>query len=350
MPYLQILLPLVGAFAFRFIRGHIVSSDGSIHKGELCVHAILLVAGFLLATLIVSNLAREQYKNATYGILKSKNETLFSGIENKYPKIKLGFSNAFVEFQTPIYQQFLLWFTDSRLQIKVNEGRLLVDAKIRNSKGDMIGEIIDNEWSVRRPPAYDRNYTADALEVKDDKGDIVLQVKVTNDWVQLQAVLYGVTGDAVMIGSRAEQGVMKGQVYKARSDMPIFQIQPMFKYPSDKYFGKTIPEEVLPDGRKRVGVVVFEEPQKLLQEINLAVSDYQNMKYAFALVHAKRAAKYFEQTQKNIAFIPPEHVAGGLDKSMVSDLYALFDNSANKLKHSNSFLYFVTILFCKLVI
>lgn len=52
---------------------------------------------------------------------------------------------------------------------------------IRDRSGRLVAEIVNNEWKVNPQNAWDRNYSADALEVRDPTGDIVLQVKALAD-------------------------------------------------------------------------------------------------------------------------------------------------------------------------
>jgi hypothetical protein len=100
----------------------------------------------------------------------------------------------------------------------------------------MIAEIINNEWKVNPHNAWDRNYTKDALEVRDPSGDIVLQVRVIENRVQLQAILY--TSDGNILGF-VDGGFGKGLIVFDRKH----KIKPIFKYPSELHLGKFVEKQ-----------------------------------------------------------------------------------------------------------
>jgi len=345
IPYLSALGTFVIYFLAEFHSDRVLTFGGEIRKGYLIQHSAVLVFLFVAATIGASYQQSKTQQEANSGLLELKNTVLFSPAENKYPTVKLGFSEAKIVFQIPVYQQFWPWFQDSRLQIAITDGRLSVSSKIYNEHGDLVAELVNNEWAVQRPPAWDRNYTRDALEVKDNKGNIVLQVKLEREFIQLQAILFGADGgNAVMIGSRAEKGEMRGQVYKATQEHPIFEIQPMFKYPSSRHFGELIKKQILPDGRKKVGVVVFGKPDRFQAEASKALLAFEKDSFFQAIIHSQRALASYEKAEKKLTNIPPDHVGGVIDKKIIEDLEQLLELAQAKLKSENRLLFEVSKL------
>lgn len=119
-----------------------------------------------------------------------------------------------------------------------------MSTQIKDQKGSLIAELIKNEWKIAPPPqTWDRNYSKDALEVINPKGDVVLQVRALDDRVQIQGEWWA---DAVR-GTR----IVKSQDTKNPGGLMIFfgpkhplgipgddQIVRMFRYPSELHFGE----------------------------------------------------------------------------------------------------------------
>lgn len=127
------------------------------------------------------------------------------------------------------------------LTIELVEGKVAVSTRIYDRTLKLVAELIRNEWKVAPPPGiWDRNYSDDALEVKDDRGEIVLQVRMVHGRVQLQAVFYDKPdgGVAFLHEPEADHAVM---IFFNRQ-IPVWpqdkRIKPMFKYPSERHLGE----------------------------------------------------------------------------------------------------------------
>jgi len=158
-------------------------------------------------------------------------------------------------------------FKDNELVIWIGDGRLKVSAQIRNSRGELVAEIIGNEWKLRKDNLWDRNYDKNALEVRDAKGDVILQIVLQEDYIQFAAKMYSQDGAGFGIGSttftqedirRHEEGsvkivaasdgpkeVMVGDVTGVLEVRPpgqpvVLMIEPIFRYPSDLHLGERI--------------------------------------------------------------------------------------------------------------
>ena len=178
------------------------------------------------------------------GKLEPKIERIFSvqgGIANR--KMEIGDSGSILNFMglegTPLFK---FWNEDEFL-IESIDGKLKVSTKIRNRKGNLIAELERNEWKVAPPPqTWDRNYNGDTLEVKDETGRIVLQIRLLPDRVQLQGEWWKDETDGVAIlkkknvwGENGGSIIFFGGENK-RENSPA--IAPLFLYPSDMHLGE----------------------------------------------------------------------------------------------------------------
>jgi hypothetical protein len=75
---------------------------------------------------------------------------------------------------------------NSQFKVELINGKAKISTRITDESGNLIAEIIRNEWKVAPTRAWDRNYSGDALEVKDSRGYVVLQVRVLADRIQIQ--------------------------------------------------------------------------------------------------------------------------------------------------------------------
>ena len=238
---------------------------------------ILLIIIFLLLFIAQVLAYRDQVKqNQTLknaGTLRGATVTLLSASQNIYPRLKLGNSAAFFTFDSPgksSFSDFFQFAKDLTLKIWAENGQMKLSTKIRDKNGNLIAEIIANEWVIKPEAAWDRNYTSNALEVKNPMGEIVLQVIMHEGYIQLAAKMYDSNGDGFAIGSKVftkedgiehEQGKQiiiaaanssKGEVsvgeitgvFELRpksQGLPLkLTIDPIFQYPSNLHLGELL--------------------------------------------------------------------------------------------------------------
>jgi hypothetical protein len=130
-------------------------------------------------------------------------------------------------------------FDDGRtplLSIQLVDGRLLVTTEVRGEGGELIAEMKNNEWKHQPQPAiFDRNYTKDALEIKDKGGKVVLQVANLGSTVDVAAVFHCVNGWTYMVGPIGGEG---SAIELRRPGQSLqYEIPPICDYPSDLHFG-----------------------------------------------------------------------------------------------------------------
>jgi hypothetical protein len=187
---------------------------------------------------------REKEVRAAYsGVLEAKPETLLSGQAHIWPNLELGDSGAVLVYAGPSGSPLFKFGEDTALIVLRENGQVKVSIIIRDQSGKAVAELVKNEWRVNPQNSWDRNFTSDALEVKDSSGDIVLQVRALQDRVQLQAKLYDSTGRGVGFGKiLGPDGKWGGGIELTGAANPRLRlrISPLFKYPGDRHLGELI--------------------------------------------------------------------------------------------------------------
>ncbi|GLH75071.1 hypothetical protein GETHLI_35740 [Geothrix limicola] len=155
-----------------------------------------------------------------------------------YPQLEIGNSGSFISNGVPDGVLFR-WKSDNSPLIKIIivNNNILLSTTVRAKNGDIIAEIIDNEWKTSPILAYDRNYSNNAFEVKDSKGDIVFQVKIKDKRAQILGKFYSKTGFGWLFYQlpASEGGGGSLIPIPPEAPEPKLQITPMFQYPSNKY-------------------------------------------------------------------------------------------------------------------
>lgn len=119
------------------------------------------------------------------------------------------------------------------LSLKLSSSKLLVSTSIRNANGELIAELRDNEWKLNRDSIFDRNYTDNALEVRDRQGKVSLQVVHFGDTIHLAGIFRCKNGWATVLGPVKDGAVMD---IKPPGKEAQYEITPICEYPSDRHF------------------------------------------------------------------------------------------------------------------
>ncbi len=251
------------ATAIIAMAGWLVNKDAMLW---LKIVIICLVVVIVITQVIIINAQQKEKELSRYaGILEGKSVTVLSVAQQVYPKLRVGNSNTYLNWQGQEDEPMIKMSDATDLTIWVEDGKLKVSTKIINSKGELIAEISGNEWKVKQSNAWDRNFNKNALEVKDEMGNVVLQVVLQKDYIQFSAKMHDRTGQGFAIGSskftqedilKHEQGELK---IVAASDGPqevevgditgVFEIrppgkplelviEPIFEYPSELHLGE----------------------------------------------------------------------------------------------------------------
>lgn len=198
---------------------------------------VLLVAFAVIQIVIKVRESKEEDKSKYSGVLKSQVKTLLSSDKNVYPKLELGDGGTIFSYSGPEGKPLFKIFEDSHLTILREEGQVKVSLIIRSREG-IVAELINNEWKVNPNKIFDRNYSRDALEVKDNFGDIVLQVKHVWDRIQFQGKFYDAGGNGVaFVRHPSGEGGLIEKIGVNRPELEL-KIEPIFKYPSDLHLGE----------------------------------------------------------------------------------------------------------------
>lgn len=212
-------------------------SRGKYRAGLLA--GCFAVAVVLLAVMLhIRNDARSAYT----GTLQARNQVVVSATQHVWPKVEFGDSGAILLYAGPQGSLLLTFAEDTKFTIVREAGQVKVSTIIRDRTGRVVAELVNNEWKVNPNNSWDRNYTSDALEVRGPIGDTVLQVRVLEDRVQLQAKFYDSDGRGFAFGKvLGPQGWGGGIEITGPADPQLhMKIAPMFKYPSDSHFGELV--------------------------------------------------------------------------------------------------------------
>jgi hypothetical protein len=206
---------------------------------KICIAVGITASGSALAYTPVLDLWREEMAGALTGRLRPDGDA----------------NRSDIVFQVgPNAAGQLDWTGDNNPQLAAlgsyirfdrnKQGELVVNTVIRDRDGHMLVEIVDNEWRVASS-SWEKNYTKDALEVKDGDGRIVFQLRLLPDRAEIQAEWWNRDGR----GKRIVQDKLTPDALDSdkkglalldltpsyHPDEPA--IKPIFRYPSKKYFG-----------------------------------------------------------------------------------------------------------------
>jgi len=231
------------------IKSRIIPPIGRTEASKIV--RLVLHYGFIISVLVIllgSVYAFLQYFKTdwltTYsGILYPQNTLLFSPDGGKITKIQIGQSRVFiVNPDDPRAAQLFSALRTTRFRVENIRGEVRVSAEMLDREGHLIAELVRNEWKVAPPPrTWDRNYTDDALEVKDARGLVVLQVRALKDRVQLQGLWWidmGPPNGVRQLTVRETPESGEAQFIISPEDVRPPPIVPMFEYPSDRHPGE----------------------------------------------------------------------------------------------------------------
>jgi hypothetical protein len=134
-------------------------------------------------------------------------------------------------------------FPDAEFRVECGKRGALISTTVRDHNGNEIVSIERNHWHIF-PPFRDKNYTNSALEVEDNSGHVVFQIRFAAGdpkknlfpRIQLQGEWWSDEGHGLRIVFTGEAG---GEMtfltpQNQRNDALI---KPIFKYPSRDFLG-----------------------------------------------------------------------------------------------------------------
>jgi hypothetical protein len=232
-----VIVTLIVAVLGWLARGTVHASITAAAVGLLLIAAIL--------QLLLERRDRAQAARGTFtGVLESPGQVLLSPDGVNRPRLEMADSGSILEYAGPKGEPLLRIFQDNSLTIAVKDGQVVVSCLIRSEDGSAVAELIENEWKVNPHNSFDRNYSKDALEVRDKSGDIVLQVNVLSDRVQFQGKFFDGKGNGFGIGKGVDPDTGQvGGIFEItgwRRPRLTMSIQPMFRYPSERHLGERV--------------------------------------------------------------------------------------------------------------
>lgn len=208
----------------------------------LVVLLITIVA--VIQTVAATRESREKEAQRFVGKLESPTSHIFFA-RKRPPQLEFGDSGAIFIYEGPEGASLFSIFEDNSLTIWTETSQIKISTILKNRKGEVIAQLQANEWIIKKEKAFDRNFTADALEVIDETGDVVLQVRVKEDRIQFQGKFYDSTGRGVAFGKVCGPQGVGGGIEFTRPDHPQLKlkIEPIFKYPSELHLGELLGQE-----------------------------------------------------------------------------------------------------------
>ena len=220
-----------------FILAIIELAKDIFFEGKVPSWLIFLII-ILLLSVAVTNIyiTKQEEEKEKY----SKSSGLISGeLKNKsiiYPVIKLGGANLVWKGQ--LGEPIFLIGKDP-LKVWIEEGQLKISTIIRGRNGNIIAKLDANEWQVTDDPSlkWDRNFDERAVEIINEREEVVLQAQFDGESVQFAGIFYREDGWKVALGPSDIDG--GGIIETIPPDEKIAaSFEPLFKYPSERHHGE----------------------------------------------------------------------------------------------------------------
>jgi hypothetical protein len=134
-------------------------------------------------------------------------------------------------------------FEDAKFLIECGKRGTLITTTVRDRSGNLVVDIERNHWKVYPPYCSDKNYTKSAIEVKDNSGHVLLQLKfaegnrTTPPRIQVQGEWWNDEGKGLRIVKGADgHGYVVRLVPQNQHNEAL--IREIFQYPSHYHWGE----------------------------------------------------------------------------------------------------------------
>lgn len=201
--------------------------------------AILATAGVQIT--IDADQEKQSLADRYAGVLSKEGSSHLPPV-GPYINLQLGRSATYISMAVPMELPDYLVGDKVNLRVNVIDGDFSVSARFLDQDGDLVAEILNNEWRVNRNAAYDRNYSDDAIEVRDSRGKIVVQLRLLADCVQYSGTTYGSNGHVYMVEGNPKRGAVLHRCPPADPD-DLPDLKPIFRYPSELHLGELAPAD-----------------------------------------------------------------------------------------------------------
>jgi hypothetical protein len=213
-----------------------------LHYGFI-ISILIILLGFAYAGL---KYFRPDLITTYSGVLTPQATLLFSPQGGgAITKIEIGQSGTFIRVGNDRNLNLLPLLRATQFRVENVGGKIKVSSQIFDREGHLIAELVRNEWKVALPPrTWDRNYTDDALEVRDGRGLVVLQVRALIDCIQIQGLWWTDMGpprgivELIWRENPVGGGSQMFILSKDTADADVPPIAPIFEYPSERHLGE----------------------------------------------------------------------------------------------------------------
>lgn len=198
---------------------------------------ISIFAGLLFAylTLPISRTQwREERAASLTGYMTASSRLSMVG---KTPLLQLGEGGSILTLGYHGVGPQIKMLYDAGLRIDMGKSGPEITTPVRDRQGRLIAEITRNHWRVAPPPlCWDKNYTSNSLEIRDEGGHVVFQAILFPNRVVLQGEWRDEFGDGLRISDDAIT-IWKTPQAEKRLEK---EIAPIFKYPSSEHWGEYV--------------------------------------------------------------------------------------------------------------
>ncbi|MGB5101562.1 MAG: hypothetical protein WBN94_13330 [Methanothrix sp.] len=207
-------------------------------RKHLLVFIIIAISIISLTYMIELQQDQKDKASSMVGVIESNPTNPLSTIlfstknDNISAVLQLGTSGTGFIWGGPNGQPMLMFPEGQYITVSTDNGKLELSARLVGKNG-LIAEIINNEWKVNPQGAWDRNFNDNTLEVKDDEGDVVLQIRLLNDRIQFQGI-FPKTNNALLGAEGIDWVRIKDPTTGRYKDKIIH----LFKYPSNNHLGE----------------------------------------------------------------------------------------------------------------
>jgi len=172
-------------------------------------------------------------------IISNLGSTIFVSGDNNIPiTFELGTSGCGFIFNGSRKTPLFVMPAGQYIKVSKDEGELEFSTRLMGKNG-LIAEIINNEWKINPARSWDRNYNDNALEVRDENGDVILQLILFEDRIQFQGIFSDEYGSRIsVLGAEGADFInIPDPVNSSNYESKII---PIFKYPSSRFLGKLV--------------------------------------------------------------------------------------------------------------
>jgi hypothetical protein len=232
MNYIGIVIAVIGSIILIADR---INSKRLSKKDIMIIALVILSLAFSVWDL--QQQANEKSASSTSGMISSDSNSII------YPCIHLGNSTFVGGPQGTIPVQI----NNDPIQIRIENGQLIVSAIVRDESGKVVAEIVNNTWQFFTPQALESNHDDNGVEVIDQYHRVALQIDMIGSCARIAGIFYADNGMVACVSStNGSLGFIFGNNSQIRQTIAeVWErnpniITPIFVYPSNLNPGKRV--------------------------------------------------------------------------------------------------------------